>query len=126
MQPDRRRRGKIQQGISRARILLKKNLGWLPGFPLVDERGSIRWWCLPPEAKSAEIVSLDRERLRRMEMTLVKLRHRFPNALPKVVENVDDWLGRMDHLLAVLKEAIHRRRGNGSRCRRSSNRSRIR
>lgn len=110
MQPDERRRGKIQQGISRARLLLKKNLGWLPGRPLAAERGSIRWWCLPVESRSAVILSVDRERLRRMEMTITKLRHRFPNALPKIVEDVDDWLGRMDHLLAMLKDAVHRHR----------------
>ena len=46
-----------------------------------------------------------------MEMTLTKLRHRFPNALPKLVEDVDDWLGRMDFLLDMLKDAIHRQRG---------------
>lgn len=111
MQPEDRRRGKIQKGISRARILLKQHVGWLPGFPVAGESGALGWWRLPPEARSGEIISLDREQLRRMEMTLTKLRHRFPNALPKLVEDVDDWLGRMDLLLAMLKQAIHRQHG---------------
>ncbi|MCU0916103.1 MAG: hypothetical protein MUC88_16295 [Planctomycetes bacterium] len=42
-----------------------------------------------------------------MEMTLSKLRHHFPHALPQVVEDVDDWLARMDRLLELLKGAIH-------------------
>jgi len=45
-----------------------------------------------------------------MEMTLSKLRHRFPHALPHVVEDVDDWLARMDWLLDVLKGAVHQQR----------------
>ena len=102
MQPEDGR-SKLQKGVSRARILLKKNLGWLPGFPFAAEPGSIRWWSLPPEAKAGEVVTLDRPQLRHMEMTLTKLRHRFPNALPKLVEDVDDWFGRMDFLLAMLK-----------------------
>jgi len=110
MQPDERRRGKTQQGVSRARILLKKHLGWLPGFPLAGEESSLRWWCMPPGAKEVEVVSIDRERLRRMEAAVTKLRYRFPKALPKVVEDVDDWLGRMDHLMAILKKAVHRGR----------------
>ena len=110
MQPDDPRRGKTQQGISRVRMLLKKHLGWLPGFPLAAESGAIRWWCMTREATGGVLVDVDRERLRRMEMTLSRLRHRFPNALPKVVEDVDDWLGRMDRLLAALKDAVHRGR----------------
>ena len=60
MQPDERRHGKVQQGISRARMMLKKDLGWLPGFPLADECGSISWWCLRPGTESGKIVSIDR------------------------------------------------------------------
>ncbi len=143
MQPDEDRRRKAHQGIARARLLLKRDLGWLPGFPRVEvdsaidnvsdnhappsllpftssprgrvDRGQgttesanrLSWWSLLTGAQSATVVTLDREQLRRMEMTLTKLRRRFPRALPKLVEDVDDWLGRMDVLLAVLKRAVH-------------------
>ena len=33
--------------------------------------------------------------------------NRFPNALPRIVEDVDDWLTRMACLLELLKGAIH-------------------
>lgn len=53
------------------------------------------------------VSSIDRKALRRAEMTLSKLRYHFPRALPQVVEDVDDWLARMDGLLEILKGAIH-------------------
>ena len=109
MQPERRR-GKAQRGLSRARILLKKNLGWLPGFPLSEERGSVSWWSLHSAESTNAVLSIGREELQRMEMTLTRLRHRFPRALPRMVEDVDEWLGRMDHLLAMLKDSIHHQR----------------
>ena len=117
MQPDDERRRKTQQGIARARVLLKRDLGWLPGFPRVEADGALgtrsddhvpsamlpaslrrgregggegagesaaglSWWSLPAGACSATVVALNREQLRRMEMTLTKLRHHFPRACP--------------------------------------------
>jgi hypothetical protein len=40
-------------------------------------------------------------------MTLSKLRYHFSRALPKIVEDVEDWLQRTDFLLALLKGFVH-------------------
>jgi hypothetical protein len=42
MQPDEDRRRKTYQGIARARLLLKRDLGWLPGFPRVEADSALR------------------------------------------------------------------------------------
>ncbi len=108
MRPEEKRPNKFQTGKARARMLLKKNAGWLPGFPLKVDEGSVQWKAWPWERPGAAwTVTLDRDALRRVEMVLNKLRHRFPNALPKIVEDADDWLARMDFLLELLKGAIH-------------------
>lgn len=68
----------------------------------------MQWRCIAWEdSKPWSTVRIDRERLRKMEMTITKLRHHFPKALPKIVEDVDDWLARMDRLLVILKKTIH-------------------
>ncbi len=108
MRPDRGRANRPQQGKARARILLKRNAGWLPGFPTVTEPGAVHWqgwpWESPGEPRR---FTIDREALRRVEMTLSKLLHRFPHALPKIVEDVDDWQARMTRLLEAAKGAVH-------------------
>ncbi|MBN2474630.1 MAG: hypothetical protein JXB62_08475 [Pirellulales bacterium] len=111
MHGEDKRPRRLPDGKSRARILLKKNAGWLPGFPLPSDSGPLRWQAWPWEHPgTGRVVSLEGGALRRMEMTLTKLRYHFPQALPQIVEDVDDWLARMDYLLRVLKEAIHQRR----------------
>ena len=108
MRSEEKRTAKRQYGPSRARLLLKKHLGWLPGFPVGVDSGTLRWQAWPwHDPGKSQIVSLGRETLRRMEMTLSKLRHHFPRALPEVVQDVDDWLTRMDRLLELLKGVIH-------------------
>jgi len=111
MRPDDKRPNRLQDGKARARVLLKKNVGWLPGFPTGIESNTVLWRAWPWESPgTGRDVSLDREALRRMEMTLTKLRYHFPRALPQIVEDVDDWLARMDCLLDLLKRAIHKQR----------------
>ncbi len=112
MQPLKQvRRRKLSQGISRARMLLRKNMDWLPGFPVEFQSAAVLWRNFPwNEANENAGTQLNGEHLRRMEFALTQLRHHFPQALPKLVPNVEGWLGRMDHLLAMLKEAIHHQR----------------
>ncbi len=102
MRPEKERSRKRQYGVSHARLLLKKNLEWLPGFPVELDSDTIRWHAWPCKAPgTSRLISLDREALRRMEMALSKLRHHFPRALPQILEDVDDWLARMDCLLGI-------------------------
>jgi len=108
MQPDDRRKTKRQSGISRARAMLKKHIGWLPGYPTEIDAKVVRWQSVAWDGSGFEQSwILDREDLRRAQMTMTKLRHHFPNALPKIVEEVDDWLSRIDFVLDLLKSAIH-------------------
>lgn len=111
MRPDERRPHRLHQGKSRVRILLKKNAGWLPGFPVEVRADAVGWRVWPWDRPGiGETVWLDRQKLSRLQMTLTKLRHHFPHALPQIVEDVDDWLARMDCLLDALKGAVHQQR----------------
>ncbi len=109
MRPDDERRKLRRAGVARARLLLRRDMPWLPGFPR-DPQGLV-WQAFPWERPGVpETIRIDRESLRRMEMSLMKLRLRFPHALPKVVADVDDWLTRMDYVLALAKQVVHESR----------------
>ena len=111
MQPTEKNRIKPQAGIARAKLLLKRDLPWLGGYPIAFEPGVVRWQSVPWEGQGQpEIHLIDRESIRRGQLTLSKLRNQFPHALPKVVGDVDHWLGRMDHLFNLLKGWIHEER----------------
>ncbi len=114
MQPLERKQTKIQSGVARARVLLKRDLPWLPGYPLGTAAcvpsdahrvlwGSSTEFCI--DKRSIRVI--DREGLRRAQMTITKLRYHFPRALPKLVSDVDDWFIRIELLLKMLKDAVH-------------------
>ncbi|KAA1261337.1 hypothetical protein LF1_38840 [Rubripirellula obstinata] len=118
MQPLENKRTKTQTGVARARLLFKRDLAWLPGYPLdaandASEAGNAFRWqsnltaSATNSSANSSAVSIDGEQLRRAQMTISKLRHRFPRALPKVVDDVDDWLSRTDFLLGLLKGWVH-------------------
>lgn len=114
MQPLENKRTKIQTGIARARLLIKRDLAWLPGYPLAmtstegEAANALPWQSELTQSKNdSPTWSIDGEHLRRAQMTVTKLRHRFPRALPKIVDDVDDWLGRIDFLFNLLKGFIH-------------------
>ena len=104
MQPTDKNRTKPQTGVARARLLLKRDLGWLPGYPLELRSGSLAWRKFNWDAvDGGHTHTINRESIRAAQMSLTKLRYRFPRALPKVVADPDDWLGRMEFLLEALK-----------------------
>lgn len=114
MQPLERKQTKIQSGVARARVLLKRDAPWLPGYPSGINRndGSESWrvrWNSATEftVDGSSDWGIDREGLRRAQMTFTKLLHRFPRALPKIVIDVDDWRARTNLLLELLKDAVH-------------------
>lgn len=115
MQPLDNKRTKIQAGVSRARLLLKRDLAWLPGYPLKRFEtdggvGTTLFWKSesPLRVNTLPAGAIDGERLRRAQLTISKLRHRFPRALPKIVDDPDDWLRRIDFLLGLVKADVHR------------------
>ncbi|MEZ6089940.1 MAG: hypothetical protein R3C05_18325 [Pirellulaceae bacterium] len=114
MQPLERKQTKIRNGVARARVLLKRDVPWLAGYPMglaaCEEPGVQRVrWCSATEFSIDQptIRMIDREGLRRAQMTTTKLRHHFPQALPRLVTDVQDWFARIDLLLGLLKNAIH-------------------
>ncbi|EKK01077.1 hypothetical protein RBSH_03595 [Rhodopirellula baltica SH28] len=121
MQPLENKRTKIQSGIARARLLLKRDLAWLPGYPMRmtkiegEPENPCPWQSdsMTSENDSTSW-SIDGEHLRRAQMTVTKLRHRFPRALPRIVDDADDWLRRIDFLLGLLKGFVHHGQTFGS------------
>lgn len=119
MQPENQRGRPARQGVARARLLLKRDLYFLPGFPTAIDctawaahDGAVSWSFLPSDlsddAKGWREIYIDRELLRRAELTVTKLRHRFPRALPRIVGDADDWLRRFDLWIDALKRIVHR------------------
>ena len=110
MQPVEKNRRSHRQGLSRARMMLRDRLGWLPGFPGEVRESCIAWKTFEPTSSDFLTETIvDGETLREMEFALTKLRHQFPHALPKLTPSVDRWLARMDYLLQALKESVHRK-----------------
>jgi hypothetical protein len=108
MQPEEKRNTKRQTGISRARIMLKKHVGWLPGYPIEITANGVLWQSVRWDGSGIEQSwTLTGAELRKAQMTITKLRYHFPHALPKIVDDVDDWLRRMDFVMESLKAAIH-------------------
>lgn len=93
-----------------ARSYLRAKLGWLRGFPLdAAEKGCLEWMSLRPLGGRADgtHINIDRERIRRTEFGRNAALRRFPNALPRVVGDVDRWKRRTDLQLEILKAAVH-------------------
>lgn len=114
MQPLENKRTKIQTGVARARLLIKRDMAWLPGYPLIktnseaESKNVLPWRAdLPQRDNVSQPWSIEREHLRRAQMTLSKLRHRFPHALPRIVDDVEDWLRRIDFLVSLVKGFVH-------------------
>jgi hypothetical protein len=89
-------------GLSHARTLMRRHLGWQRGFPL----DKCRWCELLPGA-AASTMALDNTLSRRTTRTIIKLRTRFPQALPHLVGDVDRWYEMQQVLLHIAKATIH-------------------
>lgn len=87
---------------SRARLYLKRDLGWVRGFP----GSSVHWHTVPPGA-AREDRPLDGELLRRSQRTLNLLRREFPKELPRLVGDVERFAAVHRALLDALKPTIH-------------------
>ena len=95
--------------IPHCRMYLRKELGWLPGFPLGQGHGRVSWMPAPQlGAKGAGPLELDAEHLRRAASAWTMLVRDFPRALPQVVAELDRWKERVPQILGWLTDAIHR------------------
>jgi hypothetical protein len=95
---------------SAARAYLRKNLGWLRGFPAGRPDGSGAPWMTAPRLGSPdrrEKLVVSRELLRRSEFCRNAAPRKFPRALGRVVGDVDEWSAQIEKRLKWLKEAVH-------------------
>ncbi|MDH3742247.1 MAG: hypothetical protein OER56_11685, partial [Hyphomicrobiales bacterium] len=95
---------------SAARNYVRSRLGWLNGYPEAIEDGTTVTWRalpLPGSRKSAEIIEISRELLRKSEFARNAARRRFPHALQHVVGDVGAWTRSTEARLNILKAAVH-------------------
>lgn len=92
-----------------ARTYLRKNLGWMTGFPSGAVSSGISWVVLPrpggPDGGATVVVT--RELLRRTEFCRNAAPRKFPRALPRVVGDVGEWSAHVETRLKWLKATVH-------------------
>lgn len=93
---------KSMEGVSRARMYIKKNLDLFIGYP-----GLNGGWVSQPEGKAPQIIHISREHIHKATFTINKLVRDFPRALPKIVGDVGKWSTRYNSLLEIMKLSIH-------------------
>ncbi len=97
-----------QRGPARARMFIKSQMGWLPGVPLSQVDGEIVWLTLPTSSDiETEQLVVTRTQLQQATLTYSKLTHRFPKALPQVIDDLPAWKAGVPKLLDLLKPAVH-------------------
>ena len=92
---------------------LRAKLGWLRGFPFdSSEPESVGWMVLPRlgNRSADDQRHVDRERIRQAEFARNAALRRFPQALPRLVGDVELWKQRTDAQLEILKGAVHERK----------------
>ncbi len=109
MQPKEKRARLQSAGPARARMFLKSELGWLPGFPRTVGDGMVTWVTVPRDGgQGVQVLQLDREHLQRATSACTKLLHGFPRALPRLVGNVERWQTATSTIFEFLTAAIHK------------------
>ena len=90
-------------------MYLRRELGWLPGFPLGQGDGRVSWVPAPQlGVQGAGLLELDGEHLRRAASAWTMLVRDFPRALPRVVAGLDRWKTGVPRILGWLTGAVHR------------------
>jgi hypothetical protein len=89
-------------------MVLKDRLNWLHGFPVVQQGGVVTWLTLAHGVQQPPTrIALDGAALHRATRAWTKLVYHFPNALPQVVDDYNQWVAGVPTLLDWLKPAIH-------------------
>ena len=89
-------------GVSRARMYMRRDLGWINGFPC----GGGEWLELAPQGAARKRV-IDGNLTRRSTRTLNRLLREFPRELPRIVGDTTRWAQSVRELLELLKPTIH-------------------
>lgn len=93
-------------------MYIAAHLHWTGGFPLPLSEGddpTHLQWQPAPQLRNPDPAHfrLEREHLHRASRAYSKLIHRFPHALPKTLDNYDEWVARVPQLLDLCKLPIH-------------------
>lgn len=108
MKPERSRDRLRSAAVARGRMFLKAKLAWLPGYPIGQVVGGVNWQPVPKlSIELPPATCLRAEQLQQATYTWTKLVHRFPRALPYLVDDADRWKEGVPQLLEPLKSAIH-------------------
>jgi hypothetical protein len=90
-------------GLARARMLMKSKLWWLGGYP-----DGNKWVVVPFEGeRGVEVLTLDRQHLRRATYAATKLYREFPRALPVLVGDSKTWFEAVRGFLNLFKPWVH-------------------
>ncbi len=109
MRPQESKRTARAAAERQARLLLKAELWWLPGFPSQHPEGALTWTVLGTPGHVGEQVELTPRHLSRATTALRKLTGEFPEALPRIVPEPKRWAASVEALLDALKPTLHRR-----------------
>ncbi|HEY9063052.1 MAG TPA: hypothetical protein VIO64_21535 [Pseudobacteroides sp.] len=93
---------KSVEGISRAKMYIKRDLDLFIGYPNLNGK-----WISQPQGKEVLEIVITREDIHKATFTINKLVRDFPKALPKIVGDVEKWSDRYKSLLEILKLSIH-------------------
>lgn len=93
---------KAVEGINRAKMFMKMNLGLFTGYPADDGK-----WISFPEGKQPEKIILTGEHIRKALFTVNKLLRNFPRAMPAIVEDIKKWTAQHKRLFSVLKNSLY-------------------
>lgn len=95
-------RVRANAGLGRARMYLRRDLGWVDGFPC----GGGEWMELPRGGPAFKR-TLDGNLTRRATRTLNRLMREHPGDLPRLVGDKAHWAATLRALIELLKPAIH-------------------
>ncbi|MEM8736654.1 MAG: hypothetical protein AAGG44_20660, partial [Planctomycetota bacterium] len=100
--------------MAKAKVLLKRDVPWLPGYPVANETSDsgttykVRWRSsVEFDDEHPREWMIGREALRRAQSTINKLRLQFPRAMRQLVGDETDWATRTDSLIGLLKKSVH-------------------
>lgn len=108
MQPDKKHRRSIKGKKGRAKLFLKAHLGWLRGWPVQADDGSLRWMRLIVNENDECVIKetpVDATLLRQAETTLSKLVKEHPEQIPAISNGAENWAERTKAMIEALKRA---------------------
>ncbi|MCB9652886.1 MAG: hypothetical protein H6729_01990 [Deltaproteobacteria bacterium] len=88
-------------------MYIRRDLGWLEGYPNGPRSGSSLTWAYGGLGAALSTVILDRHLLSRSTRTLNMLLREFPEALPRLVGDVEEWAESRRALIRALKPVVH-------------------